>query len=126
MGNLIVKCARTLGKWPAKTESGSCQVAAAVIVATLAPHLLPHPAAAITPIQRYRRRRRGVIADYIDEFIMFCVGLWMTGVGFGLLQSPFQAQPGQQPWWLQVAKHFKWMGPLLILIAIVLAFAAPS
>ena len=67
-----------------------------------------------------------MIANYIDEFIMFCVGLWMTGVGFGLLQSPFQAQPGQQPWWLQVAKHFKWMGPLLILIAIVLAFAAPS
>ena len=67
-----------------------------------------------------------MIANYIDEFIMFCVGLWMTGVGFGLLQSPFRAQPGQQPWWLQVAKHFKWMGPLLILIAIVLAFAAPS
>ena len=67
-----------------------------------------------------------MVANYIDEFIMFCVGLWMTGVGFGLLQSPFQARPGQQPWVLQVAKHFKWMGPLLILIAIVLAFAAPS
>ena len=24
----------------------------------------------------------GVVANYIDEFIMFCVGLWMTGVGF--------------------------------------------
>jgi hypothetical protein len=68
----------------------------------------------------------GVVANYIDEFIMFCVGLWMTGVGFGLLQSPFQARSGQQPWLLQVARHFKWMGPLLILIAIVLAFAAPS
>ena len=109
-----------------RVRPGSCQVAAAVIVAILAPRFLPQPAAAITPVQRYRRRRRGVVANYIDEFIMFCVGLWVTGVGFGLLQSPFQARSGQQPWLLQVARHFKWMGPLLILIAIVLAFAAPS
>lgn len=26
-----------------------------------------------------------MIAAYIDEFIMFCAGLWMTLVGFGYL-----------------------------------------
>lgn len=73
-----------------RVRPGSCQVAAAVIVAILAPRFLPQPAAAITPIQRYRRRRRGVVANYIDEFIMFCVGLWVTGVGFGLLKVLFR------------------------------------
>jgi hypothetical protein len=67
-----------------------------------------------------------VIAAYIDEFIMVCVGIWMTGVGFGFFASPFQAPPGPQPWWMTVARHFKWMGPLLIVIAVVLAVAEPG
>ncbi|MER8882853.1 hypothetical protein [Mesorhizobium sp. M0019] len=68
-----------------------------------------------------------MVAEYIDEFIMFCAGLWMAGVGFGFLADPFQARPGQQQaWWTNFGTRFKWMGPLLILIAILLAFAAPS
>lgn len=67
-----------------------------------------------------------MIAAYIDEFIMVCVGIWMTGVGFGFFQNPFQAPPGPQPWWVTVARQFKWMGPLLIAIAIVLAVAEPG
>jgi hypothetical protein len=67
-----------------------------------------------------------VIAAYIDEFIMVCVGVWMSGVGFGFFASPFQAPPGPQPWWMTVVPHFKWMGPLLIAIAIVLAVAEPA
>lgn len=67
-----------------------------------------------------------MIAAYIDEFIMVCVGIWMSGVGFGFLQSPFQAPPGPQPWWMMVVRHFKWMGPLLIIIAVVLAVAEPA
>jgi hypothetical protein len=68
-----------------------------------------------------------VIAAYIDEFIMVCVGVWMSGVGFGFLQSPFQPPPvGPQPWWMTLVSHFKWMGPLLIAIAIVLAVAEPA
>jgi hypothetical protein len=126
MGNLIVEIASIPGKWPAKTESGSLSGGGSSLCRLLGTTLTASSGCGYNANQRYRRRRRGVIANYIDEFIMFCVGLWMTGVGFGLLQSPFHAQPGQQPWWLQVAKHFKWMGPLLILIAIVLAFAAPS
>ena len=67
-----------------------------------------------------------VIAAYIDEFIMICAGIWMSGVGSGYFQSPFQPRPGPQPWWMTVASHFKWMGPLLIVIAVVLAVAEPA
>lgn len=56
-----------------------------------------------------------MIAAYIDEFIMFCAGLWMTAVGFGYL--PLSKNPTQQ---LPVVRHFKWMGPMLIGIAIIL------
>ena len=64
-----------------------------------------------------------MIADYIDQFIMLCAGLWMSGVGFGLLALPIQANPGHSGWWEHLMKHFKWMGPLLMVIAIVLAVA---
>lgn len=67
-----------------------------------------------------------MIGDYIDEFIMFCVGLWMTGVGFKFLQLPTRTQAGQQAWWAHILNHFRWMGPLLLIIAVVLAVAAPS
>ncbi|KAA3499413.1 hypothetical protein DXM27_19930 [Rhizobium rhizogenes] len=60
-----------------------------------------------------------MIAAYIDEFIMFCAGLWMTAVGFGYL--PLSKNPTQQ---LPVVRHFKWMGPMLIGIAIILTAAS--
>ncbi|MBO0131776.1 MULTISPECIES: hypothetical protein [Agrobacterium tumefaciens complex] len=60
-----------------------------------------------------------MIAAYIDEFIMFCAGLWMTAVGFGYL--PLSKNPRQQ---LPVVRHFKWMGPMLIGIAIILTAAS--
>lgn len=64
-----------------------------------------------------------MVADYIDQFIMLCAGIWMSGIGFGLLAFPFQASPGQSGWWEHLIRHFKWMGPLLVVIAIVLAVA---
>jgi hypothetical protein len=60
-----------------------------------------------------------MIAAYIDEIIMFCAGLWMASVGFGYL--PFPGNPANRP---PVVRHFKWMGPLLIAIAIVLTAAS--
>lgn len=60
-----------------------------------------------------------MVADYIDEFIMFCAGLWMTSVGFGYVT--LSRNPANQ---VPLARHFKWMGPLLLVIAIVLAFAS--
>ncbi|MEI8697508.1 MAG: hypothetical protein E5Y88_13870 [Mesorhizobium sp.] len=67
-----------------------------------------------------------MIAAYIDEFIMFCAGLGMSGVGYGFFQLPNQPQTGQQTWLARLPSHFKWMGPLLLIIAIVLAVASPS
>lgn len=66
----------------------------------------------------FNSRSTAVIATYIDEFIMLCAGLWMTFVGFGYLslsRSPAHKSP---------VRHFKWMGPLLLLIAIILAGAS--
>jgi hypothetical protein len=67
-----------------------------------------------------------MIAAYIDEFIMFCAGLWMSGVGYGFLQMPNPPQAGQQAWLARLPNHFKWMGPLLLIISIVLAVASPT
>lgn len=68
----------------------------------------------------------GVIAAYIDEFIMFCAGLWMAAVGFGYLSFPTPNQGAQNAWLANLVGHFKWMGPLLLAIAIVLAIASPA
>jgi len=64
-----------------------------------------------------------VIAAYIDEFIMLCAGAWMTAVGFGYVDLP---TPANHPWLGNLVRQFKWMGPLLMLIAVVLGVAAPS
>ena len=55
-----------------------------------------------------------ILANYIDQLIMFCAGVGMTAVGFGYwpVKSPFV--------W-----HFRWMGPLLTVISIALVFANP-
>lgn len=62
-----------------------------------------------------------MIADYIDELIMFLVGIWMTLVGTGYL--PGGDNPNAPRWAVQVMGHFKWMGPMLIAIAILIAVA---
>ncbi|CAA0112700.1 Uncharacterised protein [Starkeya nomas] len=64
-----------------------------------------------------------MIAAYIDEFIMFCAALWMTSVGFGYLPLPGGAA-SQSRWVKPLAGHFKWMGPLLLAIAVALAIAS--
>lgn len=67
-----------------------------------------------------------MIAAYIDEFIMFCVGLWMTAVGFRYLSFPTANQGTKNAWLANFVTHFRWMGPLLLVIAIVLAIASPT
>jgi hypothetical protein len=54
----------------------------------------------------------------IDQIIMFGAGLWMTAAGFGFVQTNTHA-----PWLVQLTGHFRWMGPLLTVIAVVLLFA---
>ncbi|RXT47691.1 hypothetical protein B6S44_24860 [Bosea sp. Tri-44] len=38
-----------------------------------------------------------MIAGYIDEFFMFCSGIWMTAIGLGYLPLPGNAAT-QPPW----------------------------
>ncbi|WID99273.1 hypothetical protein QO058_14125 [Bosea vestrisii] len=64
-----------------------------------------------------------MIAAYIDEFIMFCAGLWMTAIGLGYLSLPGNAAT-RPPWVTTLTGHFNWMGPLLLAIAVALAIAS--
>jgi hypothetical protein len=65
-----------------------------------------------------------MLATYIDEIIMFCVGLWTTAVGFGYLPAPGKADTlAQQQWLARFGKLFKWCGPLLLVISVALAGA---
>ena len=54
------------------------------------------------------------MASYIDELIMFGVGLWMACLGFGLVSAPARLQGAY-------LRFFKWGGPALIFIALALA-----
>ena len=65
-----------------------------------------------------------MLATYIDVIIMFCVGLWTTGVGYGYLPAPGKADAlAQQQWLARFGKLFKWCGPALLVISVVLAGA---
>ncbi len=61
-----------------------------------------------------------MIAEYIDEIIMLAVGAWMTLLGFGIIAAPTGNKPAQ-PWLQTMIVHFRWMGPLLVVIALALA-----
>jgi len=67
-----------------------------------------------------------MIAAYIDEFIMFCAGLWMTAAGFRYLSFPTSNQGAENLWLANLVTHFRWVGRLLLVIAIVLAIASAA
>ncbi|MGC0053691.1 hypothetical protein ACNSPG_11575 [Brucella pituitosa] len=52
---------------------------------------------------------------YIDQIIMFLAGVWMTATGFGFLPLG-----GQNDWKANLVRQFRWMGPLLIAISLIL------
>ncbi|MGE0242144.1 MAG: hypothetical protein AB7S59_25750 [Parvibaculaceae bacterium] len=62
-----------------------------------------------------------MLANYIDEIIMFCVGAWATATGFGYLPMPVKDPAAAQQWQARFGTLFKWIGPLLLVISIVLA-----
>ena len=64
-----------------------------------------------------------MLAAYIDEIIMFCVGAWATAIGFGYLPVSGTDPIKQEQWRARFGKHLKWIGPLLLVIATVLAVA---
>lgn len=64
-----------------------------------------------------------MLAAYIDEIIMFFVGAWATATGFGYLPMPGTDPIKQEQWRARFGKHLKWIGPVLLVIATVLAVA---
>jgi hypothetical protein len=64
-----------------------------------------------------------MIAEYIDSIIMFCVGLWVSGIGFGRLPAPTKDPIAGKQWLAQYGKLFKIIGPLLVVGSLILAAA---
>lgn len=62
-----------------------------------------------------------MLAAYIDQIIMFFVGVWATGVGYGFLPTLGKDATAQEQWKAKFGKPFKIIGPLLIVIALALA-----
>lgn len=62
-----------------------------------------------------------MIAEYIDQAIMLCVGAWASGVGYGYLPALGKDPAAQQQWFARFGKLLKVIGPLLVVISIALA-----
>lgn len=61
-----------------------------------------------------------MLANYIDEIIMFCAGLWATATGFGYLQLPAKDPLARQQWERRFGTTLKWAGPILLVISVAL------
>ena len=62
------------------------------------------------------------MALYIDQTIMFLVGAYATGVGFGWVSSPAKG-PAAADWQRRYGRLFKFLGPVLLVISVALALA---
>jgi hypothetical protein len=62
-----------------------------------------------------------MLANYIDEIIMFCVGAWATATGFGYLPIPVKDPANRSQWQARFGMMLKWIGPLLLVISVGLA-----
>lgn len=62
-----------------------------------------------------------MLAQYIDSIIMLCVGAYACAVGFGAMPAPSKDPVAGQQWLTRYGKLFKVIGPLLIVIALILA-----
>jgi hypothetical protein len=63
-----------------------------------------------------------VLAQYIDSIIMFAIGLYATGVAFGWLAPPTEDMTVGQQWLARYGNWFKILGPVMMLIALILAY----
>lgn len=64
-----------------------------------------------------------MIAAYIDQIIMFSVGIYASLVGFRVVAPPSKDPAQAQVWLSKFGIFFRVGGPLMIGIAIVLAAA---
>ena len=63
-----------------------------------------------------------MLAAYFDSIMMFAVGAYATGVGFGRLPPPTTNVAAEQQWFARYGTWFRIVGPMLILIPLILAY----
>jgi hypothetical protein len=64
-----------------------------------------------------------MVADYIDSIIMLGVGAYATAVAFGGLPPPTKDVAAGQQWLTRHGRWLRFVGPMLILIALILAYS---
>ena len=64
-----------------------------------------------------------MLADYIDEIIMFLRRRMGDGYGFWLSELPVKDPLAQQQWQTRFGTMLKWIGPILLVISVVLAMS---
>lgn len=62
-----------------------------------------------------------MLAHYIDSIIMLLVGAYACAVGFGAMPAPSKDPIAAQQWLARYSKLFRIIGPLLVVIALILA-----
>ena len=62
-----------------------------------------------------------MLAEYIDSIFMLLVGIYASAVGFGAIAPPSKDPVAGQQWLARYGKLFRIIGPLLVVIALVLA-----
>jgi hypothetical protein len=60
------------------------------------------------------------LAKYVDAVIMLALGIWVSGVALGWFAVPRGNLPVFVGWF---ERNARWIGPLLIAIAVVLVIA---
>jgi hypothetical protein len=63
-----------------------------------------------------------MLAAYFDSIMMFAVGAYATAVAFGRLPPPVKDVAAGQQWLARYESWFRIIGPMLMLIALILAY----
>ncbi|WP_157281416.1 hypothetical protein [Methyloversatilis universalis] len=64
-----------------------------------------------------------MIANYIDQIIMFFVGTWASGVAYKFIPAPGKDPIAKLQWRERYSKLLKTAGPLLVFTSLALAIA---
>ncbi len=58
-----------------------------------------------------------------EDIVDIAVGVWMTLVGYRLVPVPGKPGSDSEAWHAKWGKRFRWLGPTMILIGLLLVFA---